>query len=281
MSKLDDFQLDGQQEPASYDTGIVRGPSPQRPWGRVFLILLVVAAAVGTFWWFRSRSEPPPTPAQPQTTPPPAEQTTPAAEPAIELPPLDDSDDFFRGIAESLSSSPRLSSWLGVDNLVRRLTVSVVNIAEGQSPRSHLEHMVPAEPFTVRHRDGEIVPSEKSYERYDAIAKAVAALDAERVVRTYRQLEPLFDRAYTELGYPGKHFDRALVDALDHLLATPVLERDPQLVEEVDVYVYADPELEQLSMAQRQLLRMGPDNVRRVQGTLAELRRRLLTAAPR
>lgn len=281
MSELDDFQLDSQQESDKYDTGVVKGPSPRRPWGRVALILLILVAAGAAFWWFWAETEPPPAPAVQPTTPPAPEEQVPATQPALELPPLEASDDFLRGIAEKLSASPRLSAWLGVDNLARRFTASVVNIAEGVSPRSHLEHMVPAEPFTVRRRDGEIVPSEKSYARYDAIAKAVASLDAEQTVRTYRQLAPLFDRAYAELGYPGKPFDQALVDALDHLLATPVLERDPRLVESGDVYVYADPELEGLSQAQRQLLRMGPDNVRRVQGTLAELRRRLLATAPR
>ncbi|HSO23493.1 MAG TPA: DUF3014 domain-containing protein, partial [Chondromyces sp.] len=39
------------------------------------------------------------------------------------------------------------------------------------------------------------------------------------------------------------------------------------------VYAYADDRLEHLSDAQKQLLRMGPENVRRVAATLGELRR--------
>jgi hypothetical protein len=38
------------------------------------------------------------------------------------------------------------------------------------------------------------------------------------------------------------------------------------------VYSYAKPALENLSPAQKQLLRMGPDNVKRVQIKLRELR---------
>lgn len=278
MSELDDIQLDSEQQSESFDTGLVRAPGPRRPWLWIVLVLLVVVA-VGAWWWFRSRPEPQPAVATTPDQPPAKAEPAPEPPPAIEVPPLEESDTFLRQIAERLSSSPRLSAWLGVDDLAQRLTASVVNISEGLTPRSHLLHMAPAEPFTVRRRDGEIVPSDKSYARYDAIASAIAALDAEQTVHTYRQIEPLFDQAYAELGYPGRDFDRALIDALDHLLATPVLERDPLLVEDVDVYVYADPDLEELSMAQRQLLRTGPENVRRIQSKLAELRRELLATA--
>ena len=48
------------------------------------------------------------------------------------------------------------------------------------------------------------------------------------------------------------------------------------LEETVAAYQYADPELESLSAAQKQLLRMGPDNMRRIQTTLRALRRELI-----
>jgi hypothetical protein len=44
----------------------------------------------------------------------------------------------------------------------------------------------------------------------------------------------------------------------------------------VATFAYADERFESLSDAQRHLLRMGPDNVRRVQEKLQELREALL-----
>lgn len=281
VNRLDEFELDAETESESLDTGPVTPRGPHRPWPWIALGLIVVVTALVAYWWFRSRPEPavePPVVAEP--APAEAPEAEPA-EPPLDLPPLDASDELLREIVQTLSSHPRLVTWLATDRLVERFTTSVVNISEGLSPRSHLEHMVPAEPFTVRRRDGEIVPSAKSYARYDALAEIIAALDTEGTVRAYRRLEPLFDEAYADLGYPNHDFDEALIEALDHLLATPVRESPRVLIEEVDVYVYADPELEELSMAQRQLLRTGPENTRRIQEKLAELRRELLeTATP-
>ena len=52
------------------------------------------------------------------------------------------------------------------------------------------------------------------------------------------------------------------------LLKTPVVEGDILVVPANVGYAYADPKLESLSHAQKQLLRMGPQNVRAVQEKL-------------
>ena len=278
MNRLDDYQLADDSQPQSFDTGLVKPPKRRPPWPWIGLVLLVVLAAGAAFWWFRSRPEPQPE-APVAAEPAPAAEPEEPQEPPLELPTLDASDAFLRQMVETLSSHPRLASWLATDNLIRRFTASVVNLSEGLSPRTHLEHMVPAEPFTVRRRDGEIVPTQKSFARYDTLTEVITALDSEGTVRTYRRLEPLFDEAFADLGYPGREFDKVLVDALDHLLATPVPPEPPRLVEDIDVYVYADPELENLTMAQRHLLRTGPENARRIQAKLAEIRRQLLATA--
>ena len=43
------------------------------------------------------------------------------------------------------------------------------------------------------------------------------------------------------------------------------------------MYRYADPQLEQLSAVQKQLLRMGPDNIRRIKAQARVIRSGLLT----
>ena len=95
----------------------------------------------------------------------------------------------------------------------------------------------------------------------------------------YRQVEPLVDEAFAELGYPGRDFDDVFVAALDHLLAAPIIEPDPRLLETVSAWEYADLDLEELSAAQKQLLRTGPENVRKIQITLRALRSELLGAS--
>ena len=55
------------------------------------------------------------------------------------------------------------------------------------------------------------------------------------------------------------------------LLATPVVEGNVPLASKSVAYEFADPRLQSLSSAQRQLLRMGPRNVQLIQAKLREI----------
>jgi hypothetical protein len=238
---------------------------------------VAIAVVAGLVYW-RTRSGPP---AEPETAAPEprpaAGETKPAPQPVepIELPSLDASDELVARLVAGLSSNPRLAAMLAGEDLVRRFVTAIVNISEGESARSQIEVLEPSDPFTVRRVGGDLVPSMRSYSRYDAVANVVSSLDTAGTVRLYRQLEPLIDEAFADLGFPGRDFDEMLVAALDHLIATPVAGDDLELVADVDVYSYADPKLEALSPAQKQLLRTGSENMGKIQAKLRELRREL------
>ena len=61
--------------------------------------------------------------------------------------------------------------------------------------------------------------------------------------------------------------ERAIVE----LLRTPVVTGDVRLQPSPVTYAYADPRLESLSPAQKQLLRMGPRNVSIIKRKLREI----------
>ena len=77
--------------------------------------------------------------------------------------------------------------------------------------------------------------------------------------------------AYRELGFPEGDFDPVLERAIGVLLATPAVEGDSALREKVITYEFVDPNVESLPAAAKQLLRMGPDNMRIVQAKLREI----------
>jgi len=215
-------------------------------------------------------------PAEP-APPPPASAVRPESAAAAvsnePLPPLDASDAFVRAAAREISRHPSFAQWLAQEDLIRRFVVVVDNISEGLTPREHLLFLKPPGKFLVLGSapDLRIDPSE--YRRYDRIADVVSSLDAEGCAELYFRLKPLIERSYHELGYPGLDFDDRLGQAIAELLAVPVAPEEPALVEEVFRYEFADPELEALTDAQKQLLRMGPRNVRRIQDKLRELAR--------
>ena len=59
--------------------------------------------------------------------------------------------------------------------------------------------------------------------------------------------------------------------AISQVLETPVVYDRIYLERDVLTYVMVNPELENLSAAQKHLLRMGPDNIQTIQSKLREI----------
>jgi hypothetical protein len=208
-----------------------------------------------------------------QTVPPAAAPSTPLPEAGetIDLPPIDESDPVVRELVSQLSSHPTVAAWLTTDHLLRNFTVSLENVANGRTPAAQLGKIRPVGPFLVREENGNLYIDPKSYRRYDKYADAVAALDARGTARLYATLKPRLVDAYRELGHPDGNVDQATQKALIELLKTPVIEGDIALVSKSVAYEFKDPRLQSLSPVQRQFLRMGPRNVRLIQGKLREI----------
>ena len=82
---------------------------------------------------------------------------------------------------------------------------------------------------------------------------------------------PLLDKAFTELGYPNITFNQRLQQAIKVLLATPIIEEPIELYSISVNYKFVDPKLEALPDAQKLLIRMGPDNTRKLKKVLRRL----------
>ncbi len=115
----------------------------------------------------------------------------------------------------------------------------------------------------------------QSFKRYDPYVAILTALDSEQLLALYKRFEPLFVEAYGEVGEPGTSFEQRLVQAIDLVLATPEMTTQIPLLRDSVTYKYAYSEWENLPPAQKQLLRMGPENVAKVKGVLRELRTQL------
>ena len=62
--------------------------------------------------------------------------------PAIDLPPLDETDPLVRRLVRELSSHPRVVAWLATDDLIRSFTIAVQNVADGVIVGSHLVRLI-------------------------------------------------------------------------------------------------------------------------------------------
>lgn len=228
---------------------------------------LLVAIIAGAAWWY-SRSTPPPantTPGAVTATEAPIDRP-PAA---VTLPPLDHMDAFLRPLLSALSSRPELAKWLATDDLVRQLAMAIDQASEGNSPARDFKVIAPGSPFRAAGRGDRRTIDPASYRRYDGLVQTLTSIDAGAAARVYTTIRPRLNEAYQGLGNQGRSVEPALQQAIDMLLDTPVVKDPVPLIETGAAgWAYADPELEELTDTQKQLLRMGPANVEKVQAWL-------------
>jgi hypothetical protein len=262
-----------------YDKELLRptDPSDARRSGRragVWLLIVVLAAAaVAAYLAFGNWASPVQETAAAIPAAPPAQPVRPlGGDPAsVVLPPLEESDALVRELVEKLSLHPRIAAWLATDGLIRNYTVTVANVADGRSPAPLLPVLRPSGTLQVVERGDGLYVDPQSFARYNGLAEAVASIDPGGAARLYATLKPRIEEAYGELGNPEPLFDRTLERAIVHILSTPI--PDGQIAVEPTgiVYGYADGRLEGLTPAQKQLLRMGPQNARTIQRSLREI----------
>ena len=134
----------------------------------------------------------------------------------------------------------------------------------------------PKQAFSVVEEDEVIYISPSSYQRYDSYTDTLTALDSRQLVSTFHALRPMYEQAFQYLGLDPGDFDNTIIRALDQVLATPEIIEPIALQPKSVVYVFADPALENLPTVQKQLLRMGPDNISRIKQQARALREGLL-----
>lgn len=175
---------------------------------------------------------------------------------AVVLPVLNDSDAWLqeRLIADAVP-------WLAQSDLVRTLAVVLENAARGQLPRKFLGFLAPTGKFTVARSASTLQVDRASYARYNGFVSALQSLPPERAAELFRLIEPLLAEAVRELGEDTATPRQLAYTALGVALATPRVDSAVPLQQPKVVYTYADEALEDLLPLQKQLLRMGPDNL--------------------
>ena len=254
-----------------------RVDEPKKVRGLAIAILAVLAAAAAVYY-FVFMKEPGGAAAKEAA---PAEAAAPAAEKAPAGGPgeplafpavgLGESDAAVREFAAALSADPEFAKWLLTKELIRKFVVAVDNVANGLSPKPHVDFFSPSGKFRVVRTNKGTLVDEASYSRYDPVVGVALSVDAAAAVRLYRAVKPLLQEAYRDLGYPGVDFEDTLVRAMAELLETPVVEGPIFLEQKILSFAMTDETLESLSAAQKQLLRIGPKGVRAVHGKTREL----------
>ena len=264
----------------------------KKVWGGAAIVLL--GAVLGGYLLLQRDAElPPPAPIFTAPVPVAAKAPTappaPAAEPEIAHPieadpaapalpePGQADATLFKALGKVLGK--KLLALVVPDELIRRIVATVDNL-----PRQHL----PAAIVPLKRAPGAVATTGSgatlaidtgNAQRYTTAIKLVESVDSAKLVALYRLYYPLFQRAYTQLGYPKAYFNDRLVEAIDDLLAAPDVESGARLVQPKVLYEYADAELQARSSGQKIMMRSGAVNAAAIRVKLKEIRQ-LVARAP-
>lgn len=190
-------------------------------------------------------------------------------------PPMEESDTWLKDQFASMLMNSAVTALIGDSDNVSNFVVFIDNAANGQVVSQFSPLIAPKGDFIVKPLDGPeltYILDPETYKRYNDYATLIASLPIEQAVETYQDVKPLIQSAYEELGYSDSNFNEKLKDTIDILLDTPVVDGDIKLLSPSVMYEFADPALEQLLPLQKLLLRMGPDNQRKIQQALKQFK---------
>jgi hypothetical protein len=184
---------------------------------------------------------------------------------------LNQSDGPVRELVAAAEVPAAMREWSRQKDLVRLVVVAVDNIAQGLSPAAQLPFLAPTDKFSAIGKNGAFTLDPRSFRRYDLMVNTFVAVADKIWIDWYKKLRPTLDKAFKELGYPGVTFSQRLQQAIGQLLQVPLIYKDMELEKKVLSFAFTDVNLEDLSPAQKHLLRMGPGNVARIQNKLRNL----------
>ena len=259
---------------------------------KVFIALLVLVLVAAGYWYVVHRDVDSATgadttpatatpadvaPAEPRYPLPDLPQEQDGERKLVPLPPLDDSDGYFKLALEDLFGDG-VGEILVDKALIEKVVATIDNLPRSQVAERIRPAAAPPGDFEVVDGDDEetFVLGPDNYARYDAIASRLERADPDRVVETYRRFYPLLQEAYVSLGYPGKYFNDRVVEVIDHLLDAPQPEGPILLVRPHVLFEFADSDLQALSTGQKLMIRIGPDNDEKVRKFLESVRVRII-----
>jgi Protein of unknown function (DUF3014) len=243
------------------------------------LVILGAAYAVYEYWQHNHQQT---EITQVRNTPPPLPPPTPAASEVVEtrpvqppLPPLAKSDSMVSDALATLVADPLLVKLFHTKLLIHDIVATVDNLPRQRVPAKLMPFAPPSGNFLAVGSEGHLIISPKNANRYASYVKLAEVVDAKKLVGLYVRLYPLFQQAYEELGYPNINFNDQLNDTIDDLLDTPDIKDPIKLVQPKYFYLYADPNIEALSIGEKIMLRLGNNNMKAVKAKLAEIKQEL------
>lgn len=215
--------------------------------------------------------EAPPKPIEVEISPNMEVEEFEAEEVVVEVP-VDTSDAAIKTSLMAIASSPTFAKLLVNERLIEKFVINVNSLANAQLSAKDALVIPPTKAFKTYNQANRTWIDNTSFQRYNPYVDALESLDTSGLLAVFDNYEDTIKEKYAEISRPGQSFDNALVDAIDTLLDTPQISVPIEVYTDSVMFKFKDEQLEKLSGPQKQLLRTGPENMRRIKAILRKLK---------
>jgi hypothetical protein len=189
--------------------------------------------------------------------------------------PLDISDGTVKTKLLQLSDYEEFARLLIDEALLQRFVIMTSNLADEELAANHQVLRPPEKPFrTYQQADKEWIDP-ASYKRYTPYIDVLESIEIDSLLGLYAEYKSAIDNIFAEISDPDDQFDDKLMDTIDLLLDTPAVPVPVEVYTDSVMYGYKARQLESLAAPQKQLLRTGPENMRRIKAKLREIKQAL------
>ena len=175
-----------------------------------------------------------------------------------------------------LSDSPLLLESFYTPNPIERAVAIVDSSSKGVLIHRLLALKPLKEKFPISKNERILIMDPSGYHRFDPYVEALVSLEASELRELFHEYRSYLEQAYAALGYQQGELDNAIIKSLDQIISAPTIKTAISIVKHEAVYRFLDEDLEALPELHKQLLRMGPDNMEKIQSFAKNLRASLI-----
>jgi hypothetical protein len=165
-----------------------------------------------------------------------------------------------------------VSKYLVDEGLLQKFVINVNSIANQEMSPNHSLISPPQEKFKVYQQADREWIDVASFQRYNPYVDALESMGIDDLLKLMDNYRPILESKFAEISTPNTSFDSALLSAINELLNTPIVPLPIEVYSDSVMFKFKDEQLEALSSPQKQMIRTGPENTRRLKDILHDLK---------
>ncbi|MCF6204067.1 MAG: DUF3014 domain-containing protein [Methylococcaceae bacterium] len=183
---------------------------------------------------------------------------------------LDTSDEGFKKAVTMVSTD--LGDWFEVKDVIRKYIMLIHDVSQNKILFKHKNFLKMPKKNMVKEDEQGLYLTREGYQRYDHFADALVAIDVKKGVSLYLTFKPLFNKVYNIFSYPESYkLEDIFLKAAANVINAPIEEGRIGLIKHTLFYKFSEKKLEKLNDVEKQMLRMGPENTKKIQAKLRQL----------